>query len=77
MDSMIRIPVCKPLQTEEADLPLDPYTYGYWLGNGSATKPELTVRTTDVEDVVANIPYKVHNRHPQKCGGSEIVDGLE
>ena len=72
-DSMIRIPVCKPLQTEERELPLDPYTYGFWLGNGNATKPELTIRTTDVEDVVANIPYEIHNRYPQKCGGSEIV----
>ena len=43
-DSMIRIPVCKPLQTEEADLPLDPYTYGYWLGNGCANEPWITVR---------------------------------
>ena len=72
-DSLIRIPVCKPLQTEEKDLPLDPYTYGFWLGNGNATKPELTIRTSDVEDVISNIPYEVHNRYPQKCGGSEIV----
>ena len=42
-DSMIRIPVCKPLQTEEADLSLDPYTYGYWLGNGCANEPWITV----------------------------------
>ena len=72
-DSLIRIPVCAPLQTEAADLPLDPYTYGYWLGNGNAAKPELTIRTEDVEDIIARIPYAVHNRYPQKCGGSEIV----
>ena len=71
--SLIRIPVCKPLQTEKANLPLDPYTYGYWLGNGNAIRPELTIRTGDVEDVIENIPYKVHKRYPQKCGGSEIV----
>ena len=71
--SLIRIPVCKPLQTKETVLPIDPYLYGYWLGNGSATKPEITIRNCDVENVIANIPYKLHNRYPQKCGGSEIV----
>ena len=72
-DSLIRIPVCKPLQTKEAELPIDPYLYGYWLGNGNAIKPELTISTEDVEDVISNIPYHVHNRYPQQCGGSEIV----
>ena len=72
-DSLIRIPVSGVLQTARAELPIDPYLYGYWLGNGNATKPEITVRTEDVEDIISFIPYKVHNRYPQKCGGSEIV----
>lgn len=72
-DSLIRIPVCGVLQTEAAVLPINPYLYGYWLGNGNVTKPEITVRTEDVEDIISNIPYKVHNRYPQKCGGSEII----
>ena len=72
-ESLIRIQVCKPLQTKDAELPIAPYLYGYWLGNGNATKPELTIRTEDVADVIAQIPYQVHNRYPQKCGGSEIV----
>ena len=72
-ESLIRIPVCGALQTSEAELPVDPYLYGYWLGNGNATKPEITVRTEDVDDIISFIPYKVHNRYPQKCGGSEIV----
>ncbi|MCR5109605.1 MAG: hypothetical protein K6B38_01685 [Ruminococcus sp.] len=55
------------------DAASDPYLYGYWLGNGNATKPEITVRTEDVEDIISFIPYKVHNHYPQKCGGSEIV----
>ena len=72
-ESLIRIPVCGVLQTKAANLPIDPYLYGYWLGNGNATKPEITIRTDDVEDIISNIPYKVQNRYPQKCGGSEIV----
>lgn len=72
-ESLIRIPVCGVLQTKKTKLPVDPYLYGYWLGNGNATKPEITIRTEDVENVISFIPYRVHNRYPQKCGGSEIV----
>ena len=71
--SLIRIPVCEPLDTPDAELPVDPYLYGYWLGNGVATKPDITVRTEDVEDVISFIPYKPHNKFHQKCGGSDIV----
>jgi phage terminase large subunit-like protein len=36
--SLIRIPVARPLQTISAQLPIDPYLYGYWLGNGCANR---------------------------------------
>ena len=71
--SVIRIPVCGRLQMPDADLPVDPYLYGYWLGNGVANKPDITVRTGDVDDIISFIPYKLHNRYPQACGGSEIL----
>ena len=59
--SVIRIPVGMPLQTAERDLPIDPYLYGYWLGNGCATKPEITVCDEDLRAVMANIPYRAYN----------------
>ena len=71
--SLIRIPVNQLLHLPERNLPLDPYLYVYWLGNGSATKPEITVRDSDVEDLIPLIPYPLHNRYPQTCGGSEIL----
>ena len=71
--SLIRIPVASPLQTLPAQFPLDPYLYGYWLGNGCANKPCITIRTEDVEEVLSHIPYETHNRYPQKCGGSDVV----
>ena len=71
--SLIRIPVNQLLHLPERNLPLDPYLYGYWLGNGSATKPEITVHDSDVEDLIPLIPYPLHNRYPQTCGGSEIL----
>lgn len=71
--SIIRIPVNEPLHLPEANLPVEPYLYGYWLGNGCATKPEITVRDCDVDDLISFIPYPLHNRYPQTCGGSEIL----
>lgn len=71
--SIIRIPVNEPLHLPEANLPVDPYLYGYWLGNGCATKPEITVRDCDVDDLISFIPCPLHNRYPQTCGGSEIL----
>src|SRR5699024_4810422 len=37
--SVIRIPVAKALQMPESTLPVDPYVYGMWLGNGNSVKP--------------------------------------
>ena len=71
--SVIRIPVCGALQIPDADLLVDPYLYGYWLGNGVANKPDITVRSSDVEDILSFIPYLPHNRYPQTCGGSEVL----
>ena len=71
--SIIRIPVNEPLHLPEANLPVDPYLYGYWLGNGCATKSEITVRDCDVDDLISFIPCPLHNRYPQTCGGSEIL----
>lgn len=72
--SIIRIPVTKALKTGyNENLPVDPYLYGYWLGNGTSVRPEITVRTEDVPNIKSFIPYKIQNSYHQKCGGSDIV----
>ncbi len=68
--SVVRIPVAKPLQLPEVELPVDPYVYGYWLGNGGAQKCELTIRTSDVPDILKQIPYPVTSQRLQRGGGS-------
>ena len=53
-----RIAVAGAICTAEKKLPVHPYLMGYWLGNGHATKPEITVRTRDIPEVPAHIqPY--------------------
>ena len=71
--SVVRIPVTRPLQTRDAELPIDPYVYGYWLGNGHSTKPELTVRTCDVPDIRASIPYEITAQWMQQGDGSAVL----
>ena len=71
--SIVRIPVTRPLQTEEKELPIDPYVYGYWLGNGNSIKPELTIRTCDMPVVRACIPYPVSSSWVQAGGGSVVL----
>ncbi len=53
-----RIAVADAIRTPEKALPVHPYLMGYWLGNGNAAKPEITVRTRDIPEVLAHIqPY--------------------
>ena len=71
--SVIRIPVTRALQTPQCELPIDPYVYGFWLGNGNAVKPELTVRTGDVPSMRANLPYEVTSEWFQAGNGSKVL----
>lgn len=50
-----RIPIAKPIMTNEAKLSVEPYLFGYWLGNGNANKPIITIKTEDVGYVLQQI----------------------
>lgn len=50
-----RIAVADAVCTSEKILPIDPYLMGYWLGNGNAVKPEITIQTCDIPEVLARI----------------------
>jgi len=38
----LRIPVCKPIQIPEAQLPIDPYLLGVWIGDGCSAGGQIT-----------------------------------
>lgn len=42
-----RIPTARPLELPTADLPIDPYLFGYWLGDGRTSCAEFTVHRSD------------------------------
>lgn len=50
-----RIRVNDSLKLPEKKLVLAPYLMGYWLGNGNAVKPEITIQNCDVYGVLKRI----------------------
>ena len=42
VESMHSIPVAQPLELPDAELPIDPYTLGLWLGGGTAAEAAVT-----------------------------------
>lgn len=69
-----RIKVAECAEYPERKLPIEPYLMGYWLGNGAATSPEITVFTDDVEEVVRKIsPHHKINRVWDNVGNSKRI----
>lgn len=55
-DRSHRIPMPAPIELPEADLPLDPYALGQWLGNGNQGQYYLNVRWELIEETLDQIP---------------------
>lgn len=51
------------VDTPEVELPIDPYLFGYWLGDGKTGVGSITVGHTDLEYVKSNVV---------EAGGAEI-----
>ena len=52
------IPLREMVKGEHKDLPVDPYTYGVWLGDGSTYKSVITENVDDY-DIFNHIPYEI------------------
>jgi len=50
-----RVPVSDPLQMPEADLPIDPWLLGMWLGDGSLAHVEITSGEVDLPYLVSRL----------------------
>ena len=55
------IDIAKSLALPDASLPLDPYLFGYWLGDGSCNAPRINAGDGDAKVVMANIDQTHHN----------------
>jgi len=47
--ALYSVPICQPLVLPTADLVLDPYSFGLWLGDGNSCSRGITVGYTDRE----------------------------
>ena len=50
-----KVPVAKAFDAPDADLPLDPYLLGYWLGDGSRAGATLTVCNEDMPSLLGHL----------------------
>ena len=64
-----RIPLAAPLDLPDADLPIDPYVLGYWLGDGRTDDAEFTMHVDDqpnFEAQMAGAGYFVGKAKPDR-----------
>lgn len=61
MEYKYALPRVKPLEFEEQDTPIDPYTFGVWLGDGTTANFQLNLNGDDVEEICGYIPYEAKN----------------
>lgn len=55
-----RVPMNGPVEYPEKDLPLDPYTMGVWLGEGSKNTPVITCSDGDMPDMIRLLEAEGH-----------------
>lgn len=56
--AVIQVPNVSPLQMPDADLPVDPYTLGAWLGDGTRGKATICGAEADLDLILAHVPYE-------------------
>jgi len=54
------IDLCKPVQGEKKNLPVEPYLLGYWLGNGDRKRPRLNCHAKDQKQLVSLLKKRKH-----------------
>lgn len=55
-----RVPMSGPVWYPEAELPVDPYTFGVWLGDGGSTSTNVTCGDEDREEMIRNVEAEGH-----------------
>ena len=65
---LLKVDIAKPLNNPEIELPLDPYLFGVWLGDGHSVDNKVTQANEAVWDEIKRRGYKVGNDVSQ--GGS-------
>tara|TARA_R100000664_G_C2757576_1_gene145924 strand:- start:1488 stop:4028 length:2541 start_codon:yes stop_codon:yes gene_type:complete len=75
------IPNVKPVQYDEASLPIDPYIFGYWLGDGDSSGSKITVHNDDMTDLEKNlkgasVEYNIVSKNSDKNKNTNSINML-
>jgi predicted phage terminase large subunit-like protein len=62
-----KIELHEPLQMPEAELPLDPYLLGLWLGDGTAGESELTLNADHSEHIIGRLKSRGTEYYKQEA----------
>ena len=66
-----RIDLAKPVQYPKAELPIEPYLLGYWLGDGVRNTSRITIGMEDVDEVSS---YIKELGYEMRIGGDSPID---
>jgi hypothetical protein len=67
------IPVAQPLQGEDIDLPIEPYAFGVWLGDGCHWHGTITQHRDDAPDLVAALQGAGTRAYAREVGRENTV----
>jgi phage terminase large subunit-like protein len=66
-DLVHRVPIAKPLVLPESELPVPPYTFGAWLGDGTTANGSITFADSEIADHIRSegVPCRPMSQHGQ------------
>lgn len=71
-ESNWQMPAAYPLEMPDADLPIDPYVLGFWLGDGASAGSDLTIGSPEDAEIVgaqfATAGYPIRHRSALQYG---------
>ena len=62
-----RVPICEPVEYPQRELPVDPYTLGVWLGDGSCRDTSISCSDEDMSEMIANLKAEGHTCKIRHC----------
>ena len=70
-----RVPMSHSVEYPAKDLPIDPYVFGAWIGDGTSSKPQITIGLEDEDEMVANLSLRGHviTRHCYPSGSGRAA----
>lgn len=75
------IPLCGPIKLPDQSLPIPPYTFGVWLGDGDSDCARITCAYSDrvvIDNIEADgVPVTEQTRHSDTTGRFSLSNGIK